>query len=270
VQAVDSARMVVAIDGPSGSGKSTVARGVAARLGFGYLDTGAMYRAVTWLVLDAGLPLDGLASHTDQLTALLDSADLVIGTTPEDREVHIAGHDVTEVIRGAVVTAAVSAVAAVPAVRAHLSQLQRQLGEAMAADRGGAVVEGRDIGTVIFPAARLKIWLTASPEARGRRRAVELSDGTPPESATVEGAVEQLARRDGLDASRQTSPTQRADDAHTIDTTPFTADEVIQAVLALWDTVTLPDAASPPRPPGSSGTDRRHDNLHDSPTGAAR
>jgi CMP/dCMP kinase len=264
VHAVDSAQMVVAIDGPSGSGKSTVARGVASRLGFGYLDTGAMYRAVTWLVLDAALALGSLADETERLTELLDGSELVVGTAPGDREVSIGGHDVTEVIRGPEVTAAVSAVAATPAVRAHLSSLQRSLAAAAVAQAGGIVVEGRDIGTVIFPDARLKIWLTASAEARGRRRAAEHSEGTQLEESAIEGAVEQLARRDGLDSTRKLSPLHCAEDAHVIDTTPLTADEVIDAVVALWNTVELPDAA------GSGESHQPHDHLQDSATGATR
>ena len=263
-QAVTSARTVVAIDGPSGSGKSTVARGVATALGFGYLDTGAMYRAITWLVLDAGLPLDALPGP--ELDALLEASDLVVGTLPDQREVRVAGHDVTEVIRGIEVTAAVSAVAATPSVRAYLSSLQRSLADQMVADQGGAVVEGRDIGTVIFPDARLKIWLTASPEARGRRRAVELADGAAPATAVVAGAVEQLARRDGLDSSRPISPLLQAQDAHTLDTTPYTAQEVVDLVLGLWNTVELPDDGTFVGSTGSGHTD----HLHDSPTGAAR
>jgi CMP/dCMP kinase len=265
VHAEDSAQMVVAIDGPSGSGKSTVARGVAGRLGFGYLDTGAMYRAVTWWVLDAGLPLDSLADQTGQLTALLNDTELVIGTVPGDRAVRIGGHDVTEVIRGPEVTAAVSAVAATPVVRAHLSTLQRVLATEAIAALGGIVVEGRDIGTVIFPDARLKIWLTASAEARGRRRAAEHSEGSPLEESAIEGAVEQLARRDGLDSSRTISPLHCAEDAHVIDTTPLSADEVIDAVLALWNTVELPDAAG-----SGSAPQPGLDHLQDSATGAAR
>ena len=253
---VDSAPAVVAIDGPSGSGKSTVARGTADRLGFAYLDTGAMYRAVTWLVLDAGLPLQSLAEHTEALVELLDSSALRIGLDPADRTVTIAGHDVTETIRGAEVTKAVSAVASSPAVRAHLSRLQRTLAGQAVARRGGIVVEGRDIGTVIFPAARLKIWLTASPEARGRRRAAELADGTKPGRLAVDGTVEALARRDRLDSSRAISPLLQAPDAHEVDTTSLSAEQVIDAVVALWAPIQLPDVASC--------------GLHDSSAGAAR
>ncbi|MDX6211357.1 MAG: CMP/dCMP kinase [Frankiales bacterium] len=267
MQAVDSAQMVVAIDGPSGSGKSTVARGVAARLGFGYLDTGAMYRAVTWLVLDAGLPLGDLSEQTERLHALLEGAALELSTDPADRHVRIAGHDVTEVIRGPEVTGAVSAVAATPAVRAHLSGLQRTLAMAAVARSGGIVVEGRDIGTAIFPDAGLKIWLTASPEARGRRRAAEHSDGAPVEASAVDGTVEQLARRDTLDSTRKHSPLQRAEDAHVIDTTPLSAEQVVDAVLALWGTVELPDDAAD-RP--ARGNHPHADDLQDSATGASR
>jgi CMP/dCMP kinase len=272
VQAVDSARMVVAIDGPSGSGKSTVARGVASRLGFGYLDTGAMYRAVTWLVLDAGLALSTLAEQADQLQTLLAESPLQISTDPGDRHVSIAGHDVTEVIRGSEVTTAVSAVAATPVVRAHLSVLQRTMAATAVAERGGIIVEGRDIGTVIFPDARLKIWLTASPEARGRRRATELSDGTQPETSAIQGTLEQLAKRDGLDSTRQVSPLQRAEDAHVLDTTPLSAEQVIDAVLALWDTIELPDSAQPAGSPSATGPTQpaRTDHLLDSTTGAVR
>jgi cytidylate kinase len=264
VQADGSARAVVAIDGPSGSGKSTVARGVATALGFGYLDTGAMYRAITWLVLEAGLPLDDLAGPG--LDELLAGSVLAVGRTPEEHTVTVNGHDVTRVIRGPEVTAAVSAVAATPSVRAHLSRLQRDLAHEMVAKHGGAVVEGRDIGTVIFPDARLKVWLTASPEARGRRRAVELAEGSVPATTAVEGSVQQLARRDGLDSSRQASPLQQAEDAHAIDTTPYTAQQVINLVLDLWNTVRLPGDAT------LEASDRSHqdDHLHDSARGAAR
>lgn len=268
MHAQDSAQMVVAIDGPSGSGKSTVARGVAARLGFGYLDTGAMYRAVTWLVLDAALPLDGLAQQAAQLSELLEAADLQIGTRPEDRVVRIGGTDVTDAIRGPEVTAAVSAVAATPAVRAQLSRLQRELAERAIETAGGMVVEGRDIGTVIFPDARLKIWLTASAEARGRRRAAEHSEGVPLEESAIEGAVEQLARRDGLDSSRTLSPLHCAEDAHVLDTTPLSADQVVDAVLALWDTVELPADATPAA--NTTSQDHLHDHLQNSATGASR
>jgi cytidylate kinase len=216
------------------------------------------------LVLDAGLPLDSLADQTESLTELLDGAALVVGTATGDRDVSIGGHDVTEVIRGPEVTTAVSAVAATPAVRAHLSSLQRSLAAAAIGESGGIVVEGRDIGTVIFPDARLKIWLTASAEARGRRRAAEHSEGAQLEESAIEGAVEQLARRDGLDSTRKLSPLHCAEDAHVIDTTPLTADEVIDAVVALWNTVELPDAA------GSAEADQPHDQMQDSATGAAR
>jgi cytidylate kinase len=277
----DVAQGVVAIDGPSGSGKSTVARGVAAELGFGYLDTGAMYRALTWLVLQRGPALDQLAERQEALVALMTTAGLELGTEPTDRQVRVDGQDVTEVIRGSDVTTAVSVVAAIPAVRAHLGALQRALAAETVACRGGMVMEGRDIGTAIFPGARLKIWLTATAEARGQRRAAEVTVATPgvsldngaatgpsATSTEVETVVEQLARRDRLDSTRQLSPLHCADDAHVIDTTPLSATQVINKVLGLWGTVVLPDAhARQDQSPGHR--DDRCDNLSDSRTGAS-
>ena len=154
--------LVVAIDGPSGSGKSTVARGVARLLGLRYLDTGAMYRAVTWLVLHEGVDVDDGAA----VTALAEQADLQVTTTPDPVTVHIAGHDVTADIRGADVTAAVSRVSAAPGVRAAMVDRQRRLIGA-----GGIVVEGRDIGTTVAPDAPVKIFLTADEQVRAGRRA---------------------------------------------------------------------------------------------------
>jgi cytidylate kinase len=273
VQDKDVARGVVAIDGPSGSGKSTVARGVATRLEFGYLDTGAMYRALTWLVLQRGPALDQLAACPDELAELMTSSRLVLGSRPDQHRVQVAGHDVTEVIRGSEVTAAVSAVAAVPQVRSYLGALQRQLAAEAVADRGGMVMEGRDIGTAIFPEARLKIWLTATPEARGQRRAAEVepeaasAEGESPAAVTtVDSVVEQLAHRDRLDSTRQVSPAHCAQDARVIDTTPFTAEQVIDQVVALWDTIVLPDA--PARAEGASRSSNHSGAGNHSPAGS--
>ncbi len=233
---------------------------------FGYLDTGAMYRAVTWLVLRDGLPLDELSANEDRLSALLASSPLDIRTDPADRAVAIAGQDVTEVIRGDEVTSAVSAVAATPAVRAHLSGLQRRLALAAVAGSGGIVVEGRDIGTAIFPDARLKVWLTASAEARGRRRAAEHSDNAQPAQTTVEAVVEDLARRDELDSTRKASPLHCAPDAHVVDTTTMSADEVIKAVVDLWQVVELPIETAGQQ----NDSTPQKSTLQDSSTGAAR
>ena len=227
-------RLVVAIDGPSGSGKSTVARAVAVRLGLRYLDTGAMYRALTWLALRGGVP----TGDAEALAALAARARLRIGTDPRDVVVHADGTDVTTDIRGADVTAAVSEVSAVPAVRARLVAQQREL-----ADGGGIVVEGRDIGTVVFPDAPVKIFLTASGDARAARRALETTtvtdrrpDRAPGRDALASTRAE-LERRDRLDSSRVVSPLTRADDAVEVDTTTMSIEEAVDRVVAVCRSV---------------------------------
>jgi 3-phosphoshikimate 1-carboxyvinyltransferase len=197
---------IVAIDGPAGSGKSTVSRAVAERLGVARLDTGAMYRAVAWAALERGVdPADGEA-----LAALARDAEI-----DADRAgVRIDGVDVTEEIRSPEVSRAVSAVAANPEVRRHLVERQRR----WAADHGGGVVEGRDIGTVVFPAADLKVFLTATPEERARRRHEETAEG--------------VARRDRIDSTRAASPLTQAADAHLLDTTGRTVEDVVEEVLS--------------------------------------
>jgi cytidylate kinase len=200
---------VVAIDGPAGSGKSTVARGVAAALGLGELDTGAMYRTVTLAALQRGVPLDdGVA-----LAAVARAMELQMG-----ERVLLDGEDVSEDIRGLDVSSAVSTVAAHPEVREELVRRQREWAES----HDGGVVEGRDIGTVVFPDAHLKVFLTASEEERARRRRSEGSD---------EGSAD-LARRDRLDSTRAASPLKPADDAVVIDSTGRSAEDVIADVVA--------------------------------------
>ena len=197
---------LVAIDGPAGSGKSTVSAGIAARLGVARLDTGAMYRAIAWAALERGVdPSDAPAVAELARDAVID---------PGPPEVSIDGVVVTGAIRGTRVNAAVSTVAANPAVRATLVERQR----AWAAAHGGGVVEGRDIGTVVFPTADLKVFLTAAPEERVRRRHDEAADG--------------IARRDELDTTRAASPLARADDAKLVDTTGRSVEDVIEEVLS--------------------------------------
>lgn len=208
--------LVVAIDGPSGSGKSTVARGVAATLGLRYLDTGAMYRAVTWLALHRGVALDDEAALTD----LADTAHLDLTTTPAPVTVHTDGVDVTDAIRGADVTAAVSQVSAVPGVRSAMVRRQR----AVIGD-GGIVVEGRDIGTTVAPAAAVKIFLTADADVRARRRAREAASG-------VAATRDSLSRRDAYDAGRTASPLAQAPDALVVDSSHSSADEVVARIVA--------------------------------------
>ena len=160
---------VVAVDGPAGSGKSSVCKGVAARLGFRYLDTGAMYRAMAWAVLAAGVDPDDAAAVADFCVR----PDIVSGTDPLAPTISVDGTDVAEPIRGEVVTTAVSPVSAVPAVRERLVAIQRAAAARAVADGVGIVVEGRDITTVVLPSADLKVFLTADPEVRAARRAKE-------------------------------------------------------------------------------------------------
>jgi cytidylate kinase len=197
--------LLIAIDGPAGAGKSTVSRAVAAELGLDLLDTGAMYRAVAALALARSIAPD---DH-NAVAALAATAQIVVGP-----RVVIDGQDVTDVIRSPEVGQAVSVVAANAEVRSHLVRLQR----AWAAAKGGGVVEGRDIGAVVFPKAEVKVYLTASPEERARRRHDESAAG--------------VARRDRIDSTRAASPLTRADDAHLLDTTGRTVQDVVEEVLS--------------------------------------
>ena len=204
---------VIAIDGPAGSGKSTVARRLAERLGLEYLDTGAMYRAVAF----AALRRDVDPGDADAVANLTPGLDIEITLDA----VRVDGVDATIEIRGPEVTRAVSVVAANSAVRDEMRRRQRAWAEA----RAGGVIEGRDIGTVVFPDAELKVYLTASPEARAGRRAQEVTD------LYYETVAADIARRDALDQGRDDSPLVEAADAVTIDTTERTIDEVVDAVL---------------------------------------
>ncbi len=211
---------VIAIDGPAGSGKSTVARRLAERLDLEYLDTGAMYRAVTFAALRRGIDP---AEATD-VAGIVADLDIAVA----DSAVSVDGVDATIEIRGPEVTRAVSTVATNPAVRAEMVRRQR----AWAAERGGGVIEGRDIGSVVFPDATLKVYLTASAEARAGRRAQEVTD------LSYETVAADIARRDAFDQGREASPLMEAPDAVLVDTTDHTVDEVIDAVVARLDAVT--------------------------------
>lgn len=212
---------VVAVDGPSGSGKSTVSRRLAVALGTRYLDTGAMYRAVTWAVLQADVdPHDA-----DTVHKIAAEARLSLGTDPTDPHIAIDGTNVDGPIRGAAVTAAVSTVAAVPAVRHLLVARQREI-VAAARTRSGIVVEGRDIGTVVCPDADLKVFLTASATERARRRSAE-------HSADLDTTAQDLARRDRLDSTRVTDPLAQAADAVVLDSTKLGVDEVVARLVDL-------------------------------------
>ncbi len=220
-------RGVVALDGPSGTGKTTVARRLAQRLGAGYLDTGAMYRAVTLAVLRSGTDV----GDADAVAKVAEQAEVVVGTDPGAPFVKLGEEDVSAEIRGEQVTSAVSAVAAVPAVREHLVAMQRALVAEGLKAAGGMVVEGRDIGTVVAPDAGLKVFLTADPQVRAARRAAQDSAaGRRVEQESVLAAVE---RRDRLDATRATNPMRPADDAVHLDTSELDIEQVVTALLEL-------------------------------------
>jgi cytidylate kinase len=215
-----STGLVVAVDGPGGSGKSTVARALARRLGLRYLDTGAMYRALAWLALDRGIATD----DANALADLARSASLAIGTDPDAPTVMIEDVDVAGPIRSPEVTAAVSAVSAVPAVREQLVAVQRALISVAAGAGAGIVAEGRDIGTVVAPDAPVKVFLTASATERARRRAQEIA-------ADASSTERDLARRDQLDSSRAASPLAQAPDALVVDSTAMRIDDVVDMII---------------------------------------
>ncbi len=214
-------RMVIAIDGPSGAGKSTVARAVAQRLGFSYVESGAMYRAVALRALETGTPLDDAAA----LGKLAAQAQLRFETTAAGNQLWFDGRDVTEAIRTPEVTRAASVVSTHAVVRQHLVARQRAL-----ASVGGAVMEGRDIGTVVFPDAELKFFLEASAEVRGGRR---LKDRESAAHESAEAVLKEIADRDRRDQTREVSPLVPAADAIRIDTTHLTVDQVVEQIVAL-------------------------------------
>jgi cytidylate kinase len=217
---------VIAVDGPSGSGKSSAARGAARALGLRYLDTGAMYRALTWWMLRAGVDVADAA----EVAANAGRPAIEIGTDPDAPWVSVEGQDVTEAIRTREVSNAVSAVSAVGAVRERLAAMQRAIIAETHASGGGIVLEGRDIGTVVAPQAQVKIFLTASETARAHRRAKDLAADP---AATVALTRDELARRDRLDSTRAVSPLLKAADAVEIDTTAIGLDDVIAQIVGL-------------------------------------
>ncbi|WP_329369866.1 (d)CMP kinase [Streptomyces sp. NBC_01483] len=212
--------VIVAIDGPSGTGKSSTSKAVATQLGLSYLDTGAQYRAITWWMVTNGIDI----TDPSAIAAVAGKPEIISGTDASAPAITVDGTDVAGPIRTQEVTSKVSAVSAVPEVRARITELQRSI----AADAElGIVVEGRDIGTTVLPDADLKIFLTASPEARAARRSGELK------GADIKSTREALLKRDAADSSRKTSPLAKADDAVEVDTSDLTLQQVIECVVTL-------------------------------------
>ena len=218
--------MIIAIDGPSGAGKSTVAKAVANRLGFSCLDTGAMYRAVAWQALQNGVSLE----DSEALGKIADEYPIEFGTVAGDplpKTVSIGGVDVTDAIRTSEIDKAVSPVSAEPLVREALVRQQQRIGA-----KGNYVVEGRDIGTVVFPNAEVKVFLTASAEERAHRRVRQNADRGIG-SIDYEEVLADIRRRDEYDSSRTMSPLKPAEDAIHIDSTSNYIEEVIDSICAL-------------------------------------
>lgn len=214
--------IAVAIDGPAGAGKSTIARAAAAQLGFVYVDTGALYRTIGLAVCRRGI--DG----TDVPGILAALPEIQVGLTYRDGAQHVLldGEDVSDAIRTPLISTYASQVSSVPEVRAYLLDLQRDL-----ARRQSVIMDGRDIGTVILPDAKVKIFLTASPEKRAARRCAELREKG--QDVTAEGILTDMERRDALDASRAVAPLKQAEDAVLVDTSDLTLKQSIEAVLTV-------------------------------------
>ena len=214
-------KIVVAIDGPAGAGKSTIARLAAERLGYAYIDTGAMYRSVTWKFLQTGAAFD-----EDYIGALAEQMLIEFRPEAKTNRVFVDGTEVTEAIRGSEVTANVSRVAAIGAVREAMVAQQRRMGEA-----GGVLMDGRDIGTVVFPKAQAKIFLTATVEERARRRFKEMqAKGMQVELPQLQ---QEIALRDKQDSEREISPLKQAPDALLLDTSSMSIEEVTDFICRL-------------------------------------
>lgn len=217
--------MVVAIDGPAGAGKSAAARLLAQELGLPYVDTGAMYRAVALLAIEEGIILPPTEEGKARLVALARNLQVRFGGTPASPKVWLGRRDVTTALRREEVSRAASLVSAVPEVREELVRRQRAMGER------GAVMEGRDIGTVVFPDARVKFFLTARPEVRGKRRFEELAKQGV--EADLEVIIEEIRERDARDSTRKVAPLRPAADAIVVDTSDLTLQEVVAKLTEL-------------------------------------
>lgn len=214
--------MLITIDGPAGTGKTTVAKRVAEALGFLYFDTGAMYRSITLLMIEQNIGV----SDSAQIKHLLDHFPFRSEKRGGAMHYFIGQREVTQEIRSAQVNAMVSPVAALPQVREALWKIQRSF-----AERGDAVFEGRDMGTVVFPKADVKIFLTASPEVRAERRLQEVRSKHPQQQIDHQEMMRSLQERDRIDSSRELAPLQCPQDAHVVDTTHLSIDEVVQRIV---------------------------------------
>lgn len=214
-----SKNIIIAIDGPAGSGKSTAAKNIAQKLGFTYLDTGAMYRAITFIALRKGI-VDDIAAVIDVARKISLKLKFENGTT----RVFVDGEEITEQIRSAEVNGKVSEVSVIPEVRTELVKIQKKLGE-----EGNIVAEGRDVTTVVFPNADLKIYLTASIEARAKRRFKEFQEKKA--DITLEEVKANLEKRDKIDSGREVSPLRKADDAIEFDNTSLTPEDDLEYLL---------------------------------------
>lgn len=215
-------RLSIALDGPAGAGKSTVARLVAKGLGFNYIDTGAMYRAVTLLILRHVYDFD----DEDLLTVLAENADIDLTHDPQaSTRVYLNGEDVTDSIRDPEISRYVSRVAKIPGIREQMLQMQRKMGA-----RGNVIMEGRDIGTAVLPDADFKFFLTASTEERAKRRQAELA--SKGHLIELEDLIKEITQRDYIDSSRETAPLKPAPDAEIIDCTDLTIEQVVEHIIS--------------------------------------
>lgn len=215
-------KITIAIDGPAASGKSTTAQMLAQRLGYIYVDSGAMYRAATLACIQAGINIDDEQS----VTRFVEKIKITIKAHPPGQKTYLNDRDVTHLIRSPRVNEIISVISAYPGVRAYLVRMQRQLAEA-----GGVVMDGRDIGTVVLPNADLKVFMVASLQERARRRLKELQ--AQGEKMTLEDVKEEIEHRDRLDSSRDTAPLKMADDARPLDTSQLSIDEQV-AIIEQW------------------------------------
>lgn len=215
-------KIAVAVDGPAGAGKSSISKIVAKKLGYLYIDTGAMYRSVTWAVLHNHIDVN----NQKAVEALLPELDLTMEASDDSCKVFIAGQDVTDFIRTPQVNNAVSIVASYKGVRQYLVERQRLMAEA-----GGVILDGRDIGSVVLPNAELKIYLTASVESRAMRRYLEVK-GTVNEQ-TLEDIKDSVMQRDDMDKNRKESPLIQVEDAVLVDSSEMTFDETVEHILHL-------------------------------------